>query len=139
MEINTEFGKQDVDPESVITLPEGMAGFPGLTEYKLFHEEGKPTVFWLQSTDDPAVRFPVTDPSLLNVAYEVELSDAEQALLQLEDAADLALLVTLAKGEQPSVGIHANLLGPILINTKARLGLQKLLSDVQSAVVIRAR
>lgn len=141
MEINTEFGKQEIDPESVITLPRGMAGFEDLTDYKLFHEEGKPTVFWLQSTADPGVRFPVTDPALLNVAYEVMLSDDEEALLQVSDPQDLAILVTLAKGEGETEGkgIHTNLLGPIFINMRTRIGLQKLLNDVESAVVIRAR
>ena len=139
MEINTEFGTQEIDPESVITLPRGMAGFDDLTDYKLFHEEGKPTVFWLQSTADPGVRFPVTDPALLNVAYEVMLSDDEEALLQVTDPQDLAILVTLAKGEAEGKGIHANLLGPIFINMRTRIGLQKLLNNVESAVVIRAR
>lgn len=138
MEINTEFGRQEIDPESIITLPHGMTGFADLTEYKLFHEEGRPTVFWLQSTVDPAVRFPVTDPNLLNVAYEITLSDEEEALLQLDSPADLAILVTLARGQEEGAGIHANLLGPILINTETRIGLQKPLNHVESAVVIRA-
>lgn len=138
MEINTEFGKQEIDPESVITLPLGMAGFAELTEYKLFHEEGKPTVFWLQSTADASVRFPVTSPSLLNVAYEVILSDEEESLLDLQDPQDLTMLVTLAKGQSVDGDIHANLLGPIFINMRTRVGLQKVLNHVESSVVIRA-
>lgn len=139
MEINTQFGKQEVNPDSIITLPQGMAGFPGLTQYKLFHEEGKPSVFWLQCIDDPSVRFPVTDPALLNVAYEVVLSDEDEAVLQLDTPEDLALLVTLAKDDTKTPGLHANLLGPILVNMQKRLGLQKALNSIESTVVIRAR
>ena len=139
MEINTQFGKQEINPESIITLPQGMAGFADLTQYKLFHEEGKPTVFWLQSTADPEVRFSVTDPARLNVAYEVSLTDEEEALLQLDNPEDLALLVTLAKDDAEGGNIHANLLGPILINMEKRLGLQKVLNDVESTVIVRAR
>ncbi len=57
MEINTRFGTQDIDPSSIIHFPDGLAGFEELHEYKLFHEEGKPTVFFLQAIDDPEVQF----------------------------------------------------------------------------------
>lgn len=138
MEINSPFGTQTVDPDTLITLPAGMLGFPELTRFKLFHEEGKPTVFWLQSVDDAAVRFPVTDPERLNVNYELTLSDQEVADLQLASIEDLVILVTLAKGEQDDAGIHANFLAPILINIAQRVGLQKPLNEVHSKVVIHA-
>lgn len=139
MEINTQFGKQEINPDTIITLPQGMAGFADLTQYKLFHEEGKPTVFWLQSTAEPDIRFPVTDPALMNVSYEIELSDDESALLQLDSPDDLALLVTLAKDDRKGGELHANLLGPIMINLEKRIGLQKALNNVESNVTIRAR
>ena len=43
-----------IDPESVFTFPDGIAGFEDCKRFKLFHEEGKATVFWLQSLDDIA-------------------------------------------------------------------------------------
>lgn len=138
MEINSQFGKQTIDPESLIDLPQGMLGFSDLTRFKLFHEEGKPTVFWLQSVEDSDIRFPVAEPQRLNVDYELSLSDDEIATLKLVDPADLVVLVTLARDDQPDAGIHANFLAPILINASQRVGLQKSLNDVQSRVVIHA-
>jgi flagellar assembly factor FliW len=138
MEINSPLGSHIVDPDTLITLPAGMLGFPELTRFKLFHEEGKPTVFWLQSVDDADIRFAVTDPERLGVDYELTLSDEDIAGLQMSDASDLAVLVTLARDEPSEGGIHANLLAPILINTAQRIGLQKSLNTVQSRVLIRA-
>ena len=138
MEINSQSGTQDVDPDTVITLPGGMLGFADQTRYKLFHEEGKPTVFWLQCVDDAALRFSVAEAARLNVDYELTLSDDDVATLQLTDPNDLAVLVTLAYGEQAQAGIHANFLAPILINTAKRIGMQKALDNIHSRVVIHS-
>ena len=44
-----------IDPETLFSFPEGIAGFEDCKRFKVFHEEGKTTVFWLQSVDDVAV------------------------------------------------------------------------------------
>ncbi|MCB1789031.1 MAG: flagellar assembly protein FliW [Gammaproteobacteria bacterium] len=138
MQINTRFGAQEVDPASIINFPLGLAGFEHLHEFKLFHEEGKPTVFFLQSVQDPDVQFPVVNPDAYQVSYECVLSDDEAATLQLDDPADIAVLVTLAQGGDRDHGVHANFMGPILLNTGKRVGLQKHLNQVSGSVVIRA-
>ncbi len=138
MEINTRFGTQEVDPASIIQFPNGLAGFEELHTFKLFHEEGKPTVFYLQSVDDPEIQFPVVNPDTYQVSYECVLSDDEAALLQLDDPGEIAVLVTLAQGGRKDGGIHANFMGPILLNTAKRIGLQKHLNQVSGSVVIRA-
>lgn len=138
MEITTAFGKQDIDPDTVIEMPAGLAGFETLTRFKLFHEDGKPTVFWLQSIDDPDIQFPLTDPARFNVSYEMLLSDADLKTLQLAKDEDLSVLVTVAKTDGDIGELHPNLLAPILINTHERIAMQKHLEKVDSAVVIRA-
>ena len=138
MEINTHFGKQEVDPASVIHFPEGLAGFEHLHDYKLFHEEGKTSVFYLQSLDDPDVQLPVVNPDSYQVNYECVLSDEEAGTLQLEDPGDVAVLVTVARAGEKDGGIHANFMGPIMLNTNKRIGLQKQLNQFSGNVVIRA-
>lgn len=138
MQINTRFGAQNVDPATIIRFPHGLAGFEDLHEFKLFHEEGKPSVFYLQSLDDPEVQFPVVNPDSYQVSYECVLNDDEAAVLQLDDPDDVAVLVTLAQAGERDHGIHANFMGPILLNTGKRIGLQKHLNQVSGSVVIRA-
>ena len=138
MEINTRFGTQEIDPASVINFPNGLAGFEELREFKLFHEEGKPSVFFLQSIENPDVQFPVVNPDACQVNYECVINDEEAATLQLEDAADISILITLAQRGDQDHGIHANFMGPIMINTNKRIGLQKHLNQFSGSVVIRA-
>ncbi|HOG04407.1 MAG TPA: flagellar assembly protein FliW, partial [Accumulibacter sp.] len=63
MKIDIEhFGLRDVpvDPDTVFTFAEGVAGFTHCTQFTIFHEEGSnPRVFWLQSLDDAEVMFPI--------------------------------------------------------------------------------
>ena len=128
MQINTRFGLQSIDPESVIEFPAGLPGFDGLSQFKLFHEEGTHTVFYLQSVEDPTVQLPLVSPDNFQVTYEITLSDEELSQLQLNSPADATILVTVARANQaPDGELHANFLGPIVLNTKARVGLQKAL------------
>lgn len=124
----------EIDPQSIITFPLGIPPFEPYTRYKLFHEEGKPSVFWLQSLDDAAVVFSVSDPALLNLNYDVTLSEEEQALLQVESGEELSLAVVVYKNE---MGVQAISRAPIILNISKRLGLQKTLQEIEVQLSIR--
>lgn len=127
----------DIDPQSIITFPQGIPPFES-NRFKLFHEEGKTSIFWLQSLDEPDVLFSVTDPDLLNLSYEVTLSDEEQQLLQIGLDDELVLAVILFKNpESDSASLQVNTRGPIILNLSKRLGLQKHLQEFETAVAIR--
>ena len=128
----------DIDPQSVITFPEGIAPFDQCTRFKLFHEEGKPSVFWLQSLDDPDLLLSVTDPDLLRVSYEVSLNEAEQALLQVAAGDELLLAVIVYKPEDAGAEpVRVNTRAPIVLNVSKRLGMQKLLQEFETSVSIK--
>jgi flagellar assembly factor FliW len=140
-----QFNLKDVpvNPDAVFTFPGGLSGFEGCTRFTLFHEEGKPTVFWLQSLDDPSLAFSVVPPDALGVEYQIELSDADIALLGLTDPADALVVVIIYRdsetGGTPAGKIAASTRFPLVLNPKTRLGMQKILMEVQSSVVYRAR
>lgn len=136
----TRFGDQEVEiaPENVITFPNTIAPFAECTRYKLFHEEGKPTVFWLQSLDDPDLMFSVTDPAFLKLSYEVVLGDEDQALLKAEPGDEILLAVILYRaGESTDGDISAISTAPIIINATKRLGMQKMLKELGAQVAIK--
>ena len=128
-----------VDPDSVFTFPAGIAGFEQCTRFKLFHEEGKPTVFWLQSLDQADVMFPVVTPETLDIEYQIELSDADCALIGVADPADVAVAVIVYRDEAQGGQIAANTRSPVILNLKTRKGMQKVLSEVHPALLYRAR
>ena len=128
-----------VDPETLFSFPNGLAGFETCKRFKLFHEEGKSTVFWLQSVDDPDVMFPVVTPEQLDMAYQIELSDDDCALIGLADGADAAVVVIIYRDASQDGKIAANTRSPIVLNLKSRKGMQKVLQNIQPTLVVRGR
>lgn len=125
----------EVAPERVIEFPVGLAGFESLRRYSLFHPESAegatPRYFILQSLDDAGVAFNIADPALFGFSYEITLSDAESAALDLADPAEAAVAVILVKeGEQ----LRANLKAPLIINARTRRGIQHVFSSLNYQV-----
>lgn len=145
MKIDIEhFNLKDVpvDPETVFTFTEGLAGFADCKRFKVFHEEGRegqPTVFWLQSLDDSAVMFPIVAPETLDLEYEIELSDADCRLLELDQADDAAVVVIVYRNEAEGGKIAANTRSPIILNLRNRRAMQKVLQEVHPTLLYRAR
>lgn len=128
-----------VDPETLFTFPDGLAGFENCKRFKLFHEEGKPTVFWLQCVDDPDVMFPVVAPEQLDLEYQIELSDEDCSLIELQDGADAAVVVIIYRDAAKDGKIAANAQSPVVLNLKSRKGMQKILKSIEPALVFRGR
>jgi flagellar assembly factor FliW len=128
-----------VDPETLFTFAEGLAGFEDCKRFKIFHEEGKPSIFWLQSVDDSEVMFPIVTPEALDVEYQIELSDADCTLIGLASAEDAAVAIIVYRDEAANGKIAANTRSPLILNLKARKGMQKILNDIHPTLLYRAR
>lgn len=130
-----------VNPDAVFTFPKGLGGFEDCTRFTLFHEEGKPTVFWLQSLDDPGLAFSVVPPESLDIAYQIELSDDDVSLLGLADPADAVVIVIIYRDEAGlgSGKISASTRSPLVLNPGTRIGMQKFLSEVHPGIILQAR
>jgi len=143
MKLETAENQSSASSEGPIVFPGGLPGFEGMQRFSLFHEVDELTLLFMQSENDPDLRFTVTDPALLKVQYEITLSDDDCALLKLDNPEDIAVLVLLySKGDEsgmsPGSNIHANFLGPLVINVNTRIGIQKVLTQVEDFVTIRA-
>ncbi len=142
MKIDIErFGLKEVpvDPETLFTFAEGLAGFENCKRFKIFHEEGLSSVFWLQSMDNSDVMFPIVAPEVLELEYQIELSDADCALLGLESSDDAAVVIIVYRDDAASGKIAANTRSPLILNLKTRQGMQKILQEMHSTLLYRAR
>jgi flagellar assembly factor FliW len=129
-----------VDSDTLFTFPNGMVGFENCKRFKLFHEEGgSGTVFWLQAVDNVEVMFPIVTPDAIDIAYEIELSDEDCALIGVKDADDVAIVVVVYRNGAEGGRIGANTRSPVILNLKTRLGMQKILQEVQPGLLYRAR
>ena len=146
MQINTAlFGSQEIQDDEIITFPQGLPGLENNTRFKVFHEEGKPTVHWLQSVDDENVCLSVIEPLVVNLAYEFNISEEESELLDVKDGDELLVVITLSKDitldteDVPNQSeIRANITGPIVLNTRSRKALQTALMNIQRFTLIKA-
>lgn len=142
MKIDIErFGIKDVpvDPETLFTFPQGIAGFEQCKRFKLFHEEGKPTVFWLQSVDDLSVMFPIVSPETIDLQYEIELTDEDCGLIDLASAEAAVVAVIVYRSDAEGGKIAANTRSPVILNPQSRKGMQKILREVHPTLLYRAR
>jgi flagellar assembly factor FliW len=145
MKIDIEqFGLKDVEvsADAVFNFPQGLAGFEQSTRYSLFHEEGKPTVFLLQSLDDPDLAFSVVPPELLDIEYQIELSEDDCNLIDLKDPTEAVVVVVVYREAATDAGgskIAASTRSPLVLNPRSRLGMQKILRDVHPSLIYRAR
>lgn len=129
-----------VDPDTLFTFPEGIAGFEHCRRFKVFHEEGSAAkVFWLQSVDDSAVMFPIVAPEALDIEYQIELSDADCALIGLQSAEDVVVVIIVYRNDSENGMIAANTRSPVILNVKSRKAMQKVLHDVHPTLLYRAR
>ena len=138
------FGALDVSPDKIIEFPAGLPGFENCRQFTLVHEEGAEKILLLQSVDDPHVVFSIAGADTLGVNYEFSLSDQEAALLQLAQPEDavVAVIVRRAEGEQDSpvnAGLQANFMAPLVINTVARKGVQKVIGRLGCDITLRAQ
>ncbi|MDO9063914.1 MAG: flagellar assembly protein FliW [Sulfuricella sp.] len=138
---STRFGTQEINPDDVLTFPLGILGFENCTRYKLFHEDKEqPVVHWLQSIDDPDVAFSVVDPARFGLNYEIVLTDEEVAMLKAENESDIAVMLIAYKPQTDVVfgaNVSANINGPVIINTRDRLGLQKTLVGLKADITLK--
>lgn len=137
-------GSIDVAPDHVIEFPEGLAGFEDCHRFSLYHpetEEGAaPRYFILQSIDDPAIAFNIADPELFGFNYEINLSDAEAATLALADPSEAAVVVILVKDAPAgsAAPVRANLKAPLVINVRARRGIQHVFAHLNYQVMLKS-
>lgn len=122
--IQSRLGEREVDTDKVIVFPRGLIGYEDMREFTLLQiREGAPLLV-LQSMEDPGLGLLVADPFSFVPDYTLRISDAEQRMLKAESSSDLAVLVTASIPPGKPEETALNLLGPILINHHARLGLQ---------------
>ncbi len=122
----TRFGTVEVDAERVITFDTGLLGFADFKRYVLLQPDDDAVFFWLQSCDDPALAFVVTDPALWVADYEATIRREQMEELGLERIDDAQVFVIVNRYDR---SLTANLQGPLVVNAASRRAVQLVLAD----------
>lgn len=141
MEIKSKtFSEQQINTETLINFPKGIPGFEEHTQFQLFQQENSKIIFLLQSTTDKGIALSVTQPEHFNINYNFELTKEEETTLGLQSIDDLVILLILhsdensEKPDKPTIKGSIKL--PLLINTKKRIGIQKILSVSEQSITL---
>ena len=127
MEVRTtRFGTLEIAPERIIKFPKGLLGFESFTQFCLLQPNDDACFYWLQSLDDPALAFVVTDPNMFVPEFAVPIREEQAESLGLAKLEDAQIFVIVNK---ISNKLTANMQGPLVINTKTRRGVQVVNQD----------
>ena len=119
------FGEITIDDDRIISFPNGIVGFPELTEFALLHdsEKGSDAIHWLQSLQEPGFAMPVVDPLIVCPDYNPEVDDELLKHLGELNPEELLVLVTVTVPKDLTQ-MTVNLRGPIIIDAVGRKATQ---------------
>ena len=132
MRINTKiFGEIEISEDKVITIQDGIIGFPDLKRFALLHDEergDRAGIHFLQSLEEPGFAMPVMNPLDVKPDYDPEVDDELLAVAGRITPENLLVLVTVSiPGDLTKMSV--NLQGPFILNIEERRGCQLILDN----------
>jgi flagellar assembly factor FliW len=111
-------------------LPQGLIGFRDYTRAELLYLPDHLPFLWmkLHSATD-AVHFVVLEPGAHVPGYEPELFDDDASALGLTGPGDALVLNIVTLEQQRPLEAKVNLIGPIIVNRRTRVGRQLVLAN----------
>lgn len=122
------FGDVDIEESATLNFPFGLLGFEDESSFVIVPVGEDGVYSWLQSATSPELAFLATAPHLFFPDYAPEVNDADLAGLDLQDESETLLLCLVTISEDD---ITANLLGPVVVNTRTRQARQVVLSEAR--------
>ena len=132
MLVNTRiFGEIDIDEAKIITMENGIIGFPDLKKFALVYDEekkGESSISWLQSLDEGAFAIPVMNPTVVKEDYNPFVEEELLKPLGTVTPENLCVLVSV-KVPQDITQMSVNLKAPFVVNVDTRIGVQLIVED----------
>jgi len=115
-------------PEMTLILTQGLLGFENLKEYSLSPYDKNTPFYWLRAVAKTDLQFIVVEPQYIVEDYIFDLSDENVEELQITDPLEVFVLVVVCIPDDPTK-MTANLLGPLVFNSKLGIGKQIILHN----------
>ncbi|WP_227394290.1 flagellar assembly protein FliW [Jeotgalibacillus aurantiacus] len=129
MKLSTKYhGTIDIEENEIWHFEQGIPGFEGEKQFVILSFEENSVFYVLQSVNNEALAFIVTDPFSFYKEYEIKLDDAVTHALQLEKPEQSMVYVILTVRD-PFKETTANLQAPLVLNTTNRKAKQIILND----------
>ena len=129
MKVNTtRFGELEIDSNKIIAFPKGIPGFENLRRFFILPVAGTEDIHWLQAAEAPEVALMVIDPFKFFKDYTCDIPENDIEELELTSPEKPLVLTTITVPGGNPAGATANLVAPIIINTKQNRAKQVIMS-----------
>ncbi|WP_028551005.1 flagellar assembly protein FliW [Paenibacillus sp. UNC451MF] len=125
---SSRLGKITIDDKEIIHFPTGIPGFEELKKYVIIRPDADLPLSYLQSVENPELSFIVTDPFVFEPNYEFVLPETAKEELKASLEQDIVVWSIVSVRDDFKNATH-NLLAPLVINMKERLGKQVILQN----------
>jgi flagellar assembly factor FliW len=125
--IPTDF---DAPAANQLNLPQGIIGFASYKRAELLYMPDHLPFLWMKlhgPTDN--LHFIVIEPGGIIPGYEPEIFDEDAEQLDIKDPTEAMILNIVTLRKQNPVEATVNLIGPVIVNRRTRLGRQLVISN----------
>jgi flagellar assembly factor FliW len=121
-------GSIHVEQGDIYSFPHGIPGFEEHKQFVIVQPDPATPFAYLQSTEQSELVLLVTNPFLFYPSYDFEVPDQFAEELRIENREDVAVWCVVTVPEQMEQAT-VNLLAPILVSVRARVGRQTILTN----------
>lgn len=115
--------------EQVIRFPAGLPGFEGARRFIIMSVPEHQPFHWMECVDEGNnIRFAIINPLAFRPDYQPKIKKEELNSLEIKDPKDLLLYVIVTL-RAPLVESTANLMGPLFINIRDKVGKQIIIEN----------
>ena len=119
----------DAPPANEILLPQGIIGFGAYKRAELLYLPDHLPFLWMNLHGTETLHFIVIEPGGIVPGYEPELFDEDALQLDLRSPAEAMILNIVTLKRQQPVEATVNLIGPLVVNRRTRIGRQLVISN----------
>ncbi|MGR3317852.1 MAG: flagellar assembly protein FliW [Candidatus Anammoxibacter sp.] len=128
--VNTgQFGEINVNPDNIITFVQPILGFDEFRKYVLIEDQKFFPIQWIQSVENSDLAFPIVNPGLLNIKYDIDAASTLISSLKLRNTDAVTIYTLLVIPSNSIDDVRTNLKAPIFINLEERLAVQVVYED----------
>ena len=120
----------DSPPANQLELPQGVIGFANYTRAELLYMPDHLPFLWMKlHSDKDDLHFIVIEPGGIIPGYEPEIVDGDAEHLDLRSPSEAMILNIVTLQRQTPVEASVNLIGPLVVNRRTRIGRQLVISN----------
>jgi len=119
----------DTPPTNELILPQGIIGFGAYKRAELLYLPDHLPFLWMNLHGAETLHFIVIEPGGIVPGYEPELFDEDALQLDLHSPSEAMILNIVTLKRQQPVEATVNLIGPLVVNRRTRIGRQLVISN----------